>query len=481
MKTRFTLASASSATALALLLAPVAIAEDGAPTLEGTATETTTPGGNDAAGGESTATPPSQEGSQGEGAGQESQEDAIPAAPQVRDASLTIMCEADPKTSLVDKQVIGPEKVSFKLSAPTEVKAGEVFSLDLDLEPVAMDVPMPAGSLESASRLKLDFALPAGVSFVSADIDDSTANIKGLSAFTVNEQGYQDPTGRILRVSSADNQTLGNGPNTSQSKEGGVIHRIKGNKIDLQFPKVSVKFRATTPGEKAFGVRTAGKAGQFAQDENFLTLLGRAQAPLVGTVWAPVRCAPLLSQTGPVDESAASLLTVNALPGDGENALKYSSVDVQITGPNTGTVKERGTYRVALTPDEGEAKDVNGVLTFTDNGRSVMNGENLLQVPVVRGIAEADLSWLQSGKHTLEARFHPQRDDLSLVLGTGSIDVEVAAAPGENDEQDKEKKPNGSSSSSEGSSAKGFFGGIKEIFATIFGFFAEFFRSIFKF
>lgn len=144
-------------------------------------------------------------------------------------------------------------------------------------------------------------------------------------------------------------------------------------------------------------------------------------------------------------------------------------------------MKERGTYRVALTPDEGEAKDVNGVLTFTDNGRAVMNGEQLLQVPVVRGVAEADLSWLQSGKHTLEARFHPQRDDLSLVLGTGSIDVEVAAAPGENNEQDKNKKPKGSSSSSEGSSAKGFFGSIKEIFEKIFGFFAEFFRSIFKF
>lgn len=477
MKTRFTLASASSATALALLLTPVAIAEDGAPAPEGTATETTNPGEDAAAGGDNT-TPPSQEEPEGEGAGQNSQEDATPPAPQVRDVELTISCQATP-SRIVGPQHVGPEKAAFQLTAPNEVKTGEVFSLDLDLDPVAMDLPLPMGTFESASRLKLDFALPAGVSFVGADIDESAANIKGLSAFTVNEQGYPDPTGRILRFASADNQTIGNSPNSSKSSEGGVTYKAGQNKLDLRFPKVSAKFRATTPGEKAFGVRTAGKAGQYGQDENFLTLLGKVSA--LGTVWAPVQCAPLSDKAGPVDSAAASLLSVNALPGDGEDALKYSSVDVQITGPNTGTVKERGTYRVALTPDEGEAKDVNGVLTFTDNGRAVMNGEQLLQVPVVRGVAEADLSWLQSGKHTLEARFHPQRDDLSLVLGTGSIDVEVAAAPGENNEQDKNKKPKGSSSSSEGSSAKGFFGSIKEIFEKIFGFFAEFFRSIFKF
>ena len=476
MKTRFTLASASSATALALLLTPVAIAEDGAPTPEGVTTGATNSDEDGAAGGNTTPAP--QEGAEGESAEQDSEKDATPAAPQVRDVELTISCKATP-SKVAGVQHVGPEKAAFQLTAPGEVKAGEVFSLDLDLDPVAMDLPLPAGTFDSASRLKLDFALPAGVSFVGADIDESGANIKGLSAFTVNEQGYPDPTGRILRFASADNQTIGNSPNFSKSAEGGVTYKAGQNKLDLRFPKVSAKFRATSPGEKAFGVRAAGKAGQYGQDENFLTLLGKVSAPFVGTVWAPVQCAPLSDKAGPVDSAAASLLTVNALPGDGEDALKYSSVDLQITGPNTGTVKERGTYRVALTPDEGEAKDVNGVLTFTDNGRAVMNGEQLLQVPVVRGVAEADLSWLQSGTHTLEARFHPQRDDLSLVLGTGSIDVAVAAAPGENDEQDKNKKPNGSSSSSEGSSTKGFFGGIKEIFEKIFGFFAEFFRSIF--
>src|SRR5699024_11654649 len=95
----------------------------------------------------------------------------------------------------------------------------------------------------------------------------------------------------FLRVTSSDNATIGNGPNSSRSSEGGIKYTLNGSKIDLRFPEITLRLKAKTAGEKALGVRTQGEAGTFARDENFLTMLGRVSA--VGmAIWAPVQCSP---------------------------------------------------------------------------------------------------------------------------------------------------------------------------------------------
>lgn len=168
---------------------------------------------------------------------------------------------------------LSAENVSVNVTSPTDVEIGEEFTTTYSIDPVSVEVPsLPLGArLETASRLKLDFALPDGVTFVGSNIDESNANLNGLHVLQVNEAGYPDENGRILRLTSADNATIGNGPNSSRNSHGGIRYDITGSHIDLRFPVIQLNLRADTEGDKHFGVRTAGAAGNFGADENFLT------------------------------------------------------------------------------------------------------------------------------------------------------------------------------------------------------------------
>ena len=188
-------------------------------------------------------------------------------------ASMALTCKATPTTSLAGPQTFSAENVSVNVTSPTDFEIGEEFTTTYSIDPVSVEVPsLPLGArLETASRLKLDFALPDGVTFVGSNIDESNANLNGLHVLQVNEAGYPDENGRILRLTSADNATIGNGPNSSRNSHGGIRYDITGSHIDLRFPVIQLNLRADTEGDKHFGVRTAGAAGNFGADENFLT------------------------------------------------------------------------------------------------------------------------------------------------------------------------------------------------------------------
>lgn len=65
---------------------------------------------------------------------------------------------------------------------------------------------------------------------------------------------------------------------------------------------IQLRLRADTEGDKNFGVRTAGAAGNFGADENSLTMNAQTSSiPLVGRVWAPPQCSPRASETAPIN------------------------------------------------------------------------------------------------------------------------------------------------------------------------------------
>ncbi|AYJ32998.1 Ig-like domain repeat protein [Corynebacterium xerosis] len=309
-------------------------------------------------------------------------------------ASMSLTCKATPSTSLAGPQVFSADDVSVNVTSPTDVEIGEEFSTTYSIDPVSVEVPsLPMSArLESASRLKLDFALPEGVTFTGAEIDESNANLKGFHVLQVNESGNLDPKGRILRLTSKDNATIGNGPNSSKNTHGGIRYDITGSTIDLRFPVIKLNMRADTEGDKNFGVRTAGNAGTFGADENFLTMNAQTSSiAFVGRIWAPTQCSPRASEGAPIDPRANQLATVkvNAGPAAAETSLAIDEVAEAVAG-----------QPVELTATVDPA-DAAGTVVFS-------SGEHVSEpVEVVDGRATGELTFPESGDYEVTAAFTP--------------------------------------------------------------------------
>ena len=308
-------------------------------------------------------------------------------------ASMSLTCKATPDR-VAGPQTFSADNVSVNVTSPTDVEIGEEFSTTFSIDPVNVELPaFPAGvKLKTASRLKLDFALPEGVTFTSAEIDESNANLKGFRVLQVNESGNLDPNGRILRLTSADNATIGNGPNSSKNTHGGIRYDITGSTIDLKFPVIKLNLRADTAGEKNFGVRTAGAAGNFGADENFLTMNAQtSNIPFAGRVWAPTQCSPRASETAPIDPRAGQLATVKVNP-------KPAAADTSLTIGEVAEAVAGQPVELTATVDPADAA---GTVVFS-------SGEHTsAPVEVVDGTATGELTFPEAGDYEVTASFTP--------------------------------------------------------------------------
>src|SRR5699024_10691822 len=291
-------------------------------------------------------------------------------------ASMSLSCQAAPSISLVGPQEFSTDNVTVNIDAPKSVRIGEEFRTGFSIDPVEVELPsLPANAkMQSASRLKLDMELPTGVEFLGAEIDESKSNLKGMKVLQVGATGNPSPTGEFLRVTSSDNATIGNGPNSSRSSEGGIKYTLNGSKIELHCPEITLRLKAKTAGEKVLRVRTEGEAGTFARDENFLTMLGKVSAPIpfVGTtIWAPVQCSPRASAGAPLDSRAAKLASVTV-----EDA---SEVALSLEATGTPVADQPATLSARLEPA------AEGTVEFT-------SGSLKASAPVVDGVATAELT-----------------------------------------------------------------------------------------
>lgn len=324
-------------------------------------------------------------------------------------ASMSLSCQATPD-KFAEPQEFSTDNVTVNIDAPKSVRIGEEFRAGFSIDPVEVDLPsLPfRAKMESASRLKLDMALPAGVEFLGAEIDESKSNLKGMKVLQVDAAGNPSPTGEFLRVTSSNNATIGNGPNSSRSSEGGIKYTLNGSKIDLRFPEITLRLKAKTAGEKALGVRTEGEAGTFARDENFLTMLGKVSAPIpfVGTttIWAPVQCSPRASAGAPLDSRATKLASVTV-----EDA---SEVALSLEATGTPVADQPATLSARLEPA------AEGTVEFT-------SGALKASAPVVDGVATAELTFPITGEHEVTANFQPKNSG-EFKPATATTTVTVA-------------------------------------------------------
>lgn len=157
------------------------------------------------------------------------------------------------------------------VSAPEKVVAGSTFTYRV--QPNAMSVPTGGHAGRSVgkwTRLKYDFDIPSGVSFVDARVvTGSSSNLSGVapSVIRINDGGSPDGAGTHLRISgnnqTADSNNKGsNGPSSSKNSDGG-IEVAAGNTFRLPAIDVTVVAGAAGSTVQPKLRATDGDSGSF--------------------------------------------------------------------------------------------------------------------------------------------------------------------------------------------------------------------------
>ncbi|SDE69571.1 hypothetical protein SAMN05444580_1381, partial [Rhodococcus tukisamuensis] len=239
----------------------------------------------------------------------------VPANATSFNTTFNNTCKITP--SAVASPTSETQAASLAVNAPDTVNAGDTFDVTIIPPPISFPNSSSGASVQNVSRVKIDVLVPDNADYIGADILQNTS--VGLSGVTpsllrVNENGNPDPNGAILRL-SGNNQTIGNGPNSSKSSEGGIVAKAtSGTATTFQLPQVTAHLRARSAGDVSLKLRTAGAAGTFGNDANFLTFLPKAT--LVITAWAPTQCSPRDGETAPLNAGAGPLSTTRIIEAD---------------------------------------------------------------------------------------------------------------------------------------------------------------------
>ncbi|QBJ96556.1 Ig-like domain repeat protein [Rhodococcus sp. ABRD24] len=335
-------------------------------------------------------------------------------------------CRAVPSSSLAGGPQDQVQEASVTVDAPATVAPGEEF--DVIITPPPISVPNDPGSgasLTNVSRLKIDVEMPQNAQLLSGTVVPGTGfGLSGVApnVLVVNDQGNVDPNGQIIRL-SGNNQTIGNGPSSSKSSEGGIkASATGGTDTTFQLPQVKARLKAGTTGEIQLKLRTAGSAGAFANDANFLTFLPRVNAPVVGTVWAPTQCTPRDSTGGPLNAGAGPLTTVQVLRGVSETVT-------HLDGPSAVTNGGEFTLSATVvpTPDTGQVQ-------FTLGGEDVG-----APVDLVNGKASLTQTLDVDGDYTYEAKFlgsefsHPSSGSKTVTVTSQDIQTTTSVTGPDHD------------------------------------------------
>lgn len=298
--------------------------------------------------------------------------------------------------------------VNINVTAPETVNIGDTYQVQFRIDPIniSLDALPSAVSLQRASRLKLDLARPYGTELVSASITGGNLDVSQARVLTVNESGQVDPNGTVYRLTDIGHNTIGNGPNSSTTSHGGLGMNLSGaTALDMQFPTVTLTLRATRAGQADIGVRTAGAAGSYGNDANFLTLLASATVPLFGTQWVPTRCSPRATATAGIDQRAVRMnsTTILGIP-----------TTTTLSGPDTAHLRQPVDFTATVSPN------IAGEVTF-------VSGSQRVTVPVdtATGTATASLTFNSQPEGPVTATFYPANAQYSTSTASRAVTVEA--------------------------------------------------------
>ncbi|MFC9789686.1 Ig-like domain-containing protein [Rhodococcus sp. NPDC127528] len=282
---------------------------------------------------------------------------AAPASAATTNTDFTAACWGKFKSLLdtTDKTMA----TGVTVDAPATVITGDTFTYRL--QPKTMVLPGKGESLRnraSVSRLKFDYAVPDGAQIVSATVVPGTAvNLSGAAPTVVRvaENGNADPAGPVLRLSGG-NQTVGNGPNSNDGAEGGIVVNSSGD-TSYRLPAIEVTAVAGPAGSVVEPkLRTAGNAANYKADENFYTSLIREKDPVAGvSYWSATRCSPRDNAGAALNAGAGPLATINVVARP--DATTTTTLAAPATADNGATVDLTATVSPATAGGSVQFKD----------------------------------------------------------------------------------------------------------------------------
>ncbi|MGW4479837.1 Ig-like domain-containing protein [Rhodococcus triatomae] len=309
----------------------------------------------------------------------------VPAGAAPTTTTFNNTCLATPSA------VAGPQsqtqEASIVIDAPASVNAGEEYEVVVTAPPLSVPNSNSGSSLQSVSRLKVDMEVPQNAEILGTEIVPGTSS--GLSGVApnllrVNENGAPDANGGILRL-SGNNQVIGNSPTSSKSSRGGIVALAQsGTNTTFQLPQVKVRLKAGPSGNVDIKLRSAGDAGAYGNDKNYLTFL--PEASLIITAWAPTQCSPRDTATAPLNSGAGPLATTSIVEADKQTTTTISA---------PGAVKNGD--EVTLTANVNPAAN-GGTVQFAVDGTDIGG-----PVAVANGAASTTHVFDTDGDHTVTA------------------------------------------------------------------------------
>lgn len=266
---------------------------------------------------------------------------AIPAHAEITTTKFKNACRA---SSVID--ISKSEDSGVTVDAPAAVEPGETFTYTMQVLASAYPNKDSGASTTNISRYKWDFEIPDNVEFISATHVGNGINLDGKppSVIQINDDGKPDEAGAFLRL-SGNNEVIGNGTDNDTQAEGGIRAPKEQKNLDgspnsdkdshFQAPAVAVTVKAGESGVIQPKIRTAGAAGDWDNDRNWNTLLPVASVPIIGTQWAPTRCAPMDDKDGgALNAGAGPLATINigGAQGGAETATTAAAPTTAETG-----------------------------------------------------------------------------------------------------------------------------------------------------
>ncbi|MBN9644105.1 hypothetical protein ACFSSC_02255 [Corynebacterium mendelii] len=346
---------------------------------------------------------------------------------QVASAKETTTEVRYPQTCFAVPDKLAPPKtntgqsVTVKVTSTPNVQVGKYVKARLKVIPEEsiVDGLPPGAKVTNNARIKADYQLPEGMKLMSASLKNTpSTNVSGLSAFTVNENGEKDENGRILRIASADNATIGNSPNASKKGTGNANYAVQRNRIFWELPELILTFQAIRTGEFSFGTRWKNGADQpNANDKAYITFNAVTDAgALIGKVFAPTYCTPREDTGSKFYEKAKHLYTWTVT----EEVQKPPAQDTNVTIATTSVKAANAFNFVEATVSPSDAE---GTVEFSAAGEQASD-------TVTDGHVKASLFFKNPGKIPLKARFIPANaEDFKPSEATAT--VKVGASPAE--------------------------------------------------
>ena len=326
----------------------------------------------------------------------------IPAsvAQETQTRTITAVCKTN-DLPVVGSQTINLDSgIKVNVTAPTSVEVDDEFEVKVNIEPIDIDFSsLPSGvSLLQASRLKLDMLRPAGTDLLNYQLTGGNLGTESAQIITVDENGRQTPTGQFLRLTDKGHNTIGNGGNAGTNSHAGLGMDLRGKKtIRLEFPAVTLKFKARSAGNAVIGLRDADK-GTVGAANNAITMLASANA-FITTAWAQAGCIP--------SGDAGNLASIQI-----KDPVATATVTT-LEGPDSVSFGQPSTFSAKVDPA------VPGTMRFR-------SGSTQVDVPVnpETGVATTELIFNTAGSNEVTATFLPS-DSKRFQSSTATKSVEV--------------------------------------------------------